>query len=545
MPTTPASTPPTPTASLPAETVLWESASVPAETDELTASGLPHWLAAVLARRGVADATAAEAFLEPSLDQLHDPRLLADLDAATERLRQARDAGERVAIVGDYDVDGVSGTALLTAVLRACGLDVLPILPHRIRDGYGFQPVHAERAAAESCAVVVTVDCGTRSLDAIEVARRAGIEVIVTDHHLPGPDRPEGVLLINPRRDDCTYPFDELAGAGLAMKLALAAAEACGRTLDPRQLVRMACLGTVADLVPLVGENRVIASIGLRELSRTRSVGLRALIEVSRVRPPLSAEDIGFRLGPRLNAPGRLDSADAALELLLTRDPERASRLAADLDARNRERRSWEQQVGDDARERFRALGTDLPAFLVAWDPTWHRGVVGIAAGRLAKEFNRPVVLLAIDGDRATGSGRSAAGLHLHDFLDRWRDQLERFGGHAQAIGLTVGLDRLDTLRDEWEAAANAEWGDIVRVRRRTYEIDLAADEIGPEVFAALRRLEPFGQANPSPMVRVRGPLRLARPPRLFGRGHLEAELVGAGRARITVLGWGWTSRAD
>lgn len=502
-------------------------------------------MAELLARRGVEDADAAEAFLAPDLDQLHDPLLLADLGAAADRLRHARDAGEKVAIVGDYDVDGVSGTALLTAVLRACGLDVLPILPHRMRDGYGFQVVHAERARDAGCAVVVTVDCGTRSLDAVAAARAAGLDVIVTDHHLPGDDRPEGALLVNPRRDDCAYPFDELAGAGLALKLALAAAEACGREIDPRLLLRVACLGTIADLVPLVGENRVIAAIGLQELARTRSVGLKALIEVARLRPPFTTDDVGFRIGPRLNAPGRLDSAEAALELLLTTDAGRAARLARDLDAQNRERQAVERRVAQAARERFLALGENLPAFLVAWDPEWHRGVVGIAAGRLAKELNRPVVLLAVEGDRATGSGRSAVGLHLHDFLARWRDDLERFGGHAQAIGLTVALDRLEDLRRDWEGVANDEWGERVAVRRHEYEIDLDVRDLGPEVFAALRRLEPFGQANRRPLVRVRGPLRLARPPRHFGQGHLDAELVGPGRARIEILGWGWAPKAE
>ncbi len=461
---------------------------------------------------------------------------------AIARLLVAREAGERIALIGDYDADGVSGSAILAAVFGACGLKAWPIIPHRMQEGYGFQPVHVERARELGATVVVTVDCGTTSHAAAEAALEAGIDVIVTDHHLPGEPLPEGVVQINPLQPTCTYPFDELSGAGLAFKLGIAVAAACGREIDPRILLRVACLGTIADLVPLRGENRAIAAIGLAELRRTRSAGLRALIEVAGVRPPLVASDVGYRLGPRLNAPGRLDSAEKALELLLCRDPKRARELAAELDRWNRERQERERLVSDQAREAFDARPTP-PPILVAWSEEWHRGVVGVAAGRLARELNRPVVLLAAEKNLATGSGRSIAGIHLHDFLSAWGDRLRRFGGHAQAIGLTVEVEHLDELRGLWEEAAEA-WSDRIAVRRYEYELDLEPWQVNDALVAELASFEPFGQANPQPLVRVRGPLHLLWPPRVFGKGHLSAEACSEGGVRIRLLGWGWQQRS-
>ena len=274
----------------------------------------------LLARRGVTDAAGAGRFLKPSLDQLHDPFLLAGMEEAVERLLAARDRKEKVAIVGDYDVDGISATAQLLAVFARCGLDAVPILPHRLREGYGFQPVHVEQARELGCGLIVTADCGSSSAEAVDAALDAGIGVVVTDHHLPGCELPAGALHINPRQARCTYPFRDLAAAGLALKLALALAGRCGKEVDPTVLLRIACLGTIADLVPLHGENRVIAALGLAALGETRSLGLKALIQQSGMKPPFTAADVGFRIGPRLNAAGRLHEAERALELLMSRD---------------------------------------------------------------------------------------------------------------------------------------------------------------------------------------------------------------------------------
>jgi single-stranded-DNA-specific exonuclease len=519
----------------------WVAAPVPEAAAGLAAAGYPSWLAVLMARRGVTDAEEARRFLAPSLDHLHDPYLLAGMAEAVERLLAARVRGERVAIVGDYDVDGVTATAQLLAVLGACGLDAHPILPHRMREGYGFQPVHVERAREMGAGLIVTADCGSSSAAAVAEALGAGIGVIVTDHHLPGCDLPPAALHINPRQGRCSYPFRDLAAAGLALKLALAFAARCGRPVDPERLLRVAALGTIADLVPLLGENRVIASLGLRALASARSQGLKALIEKAGMKPPFTAADVGFRLGPRLNAAGRLDTAERALELLMSRDHRRAEELAAELDARNRERQAEETRVVEEARRRFLSR-SPLPPVLVDWDPSWHKGVVGIAAGRVAKDLQRPTILLAVEGELATGSGRSIPDLELHAFLSPWKDRLERFGGHSQAVGLTARVERLEELRGEWEEAGAA-WPASLLAKRYEYELDLPARQISNRLVTQLAELEPFGQGNPRPLVRV-GPLRLDGAPRAFGNGHLSARARGEDGAAVDLVGWRWQERA-
>lgn len=527
----------------PREPCQWAPAPVPAAAETLAGDGVPRPLAELLARRGVTTAAEARAFLEPSLDQLHDPLGLAGVREAVERLAAARERAEGVAVVGDYDVDGVTGTALLVAVLRHCGLRAEAILPHRMREGYGFQPVHVERAIELGCRIVVTVDCGTSSEAAARRAVEAGLDVIVTDHHLPGCVLPSEVVQVNPRQDGCSYPFQELSGAGLAFKLSQALARRLEKEPDPEALLRVACLGTIADLVPLVGENRTIAALGLRALESTRSPGLLALIRQAGVRPPYSASDVGYRLGPRINAAGRLDDAGQALELLLTRDKETAAALALQLDRWNRERQEAEGRVVDEAREAVRLRGEVAP-IVVGWSDGWHRGVVGIAAGRLARDLRRPTVLLAVEGDEAVGSGRSIPGIELHGFLGRWRGELLRFGGHAQAVGLAVASGRLEALRTCWEEAA-AEWPEERFARREEYELELETWAVREELLAELARLEPHGEGNPRPVARV-GPLRLAGTPRVFGRRerkHLAAEAEGADGGRVSLLGWGWGGR--
>lgn len=523
------------------EPATWSGSPAPEGTEALIRSGYSRELATLLALRGAENPEQAEEFLHPSPSQLHSPHLLAGMAEALDRLDQAKELQQKVAVVGDYDVDGVSGTALLVAALRACGVEAEAIVPHRLREGYGFQPEHADRAARQGSSLVVTVDCGTTAVEAIRAAQAHGLDVIVVDHHLPADDFPVSAIQINPRQELCSYPYSDLAAAGLALKLAIALLERSGKKVPLDALLRVACLGTIADVVPLVSENRVIASLGLRALARPRSPGLKALIDVSRIRPPVRAHHVGFRLGPRINAAGRLDSAERALELLMTRDEGRAQELAAELDLWNQRRRGEEQRVVDEAFEIFDSL-TSLPNLLVAWSPQWHRGVVGIAAGRLARRFHRPAILLGVEGETATGSGRSIPGIHLHSFLSPFRSDLERFGGHAQAIGLSARTHHLEELRERWLEAAD--WPEDKLTRRYRYDLALSgARSFGRRLFEELERLEPFGQGNPSPLLRI-GPLTRVGEAKEFGVNHLKAVARGDDGGQIRLLGWRWQERA-
>jgi len=520
--------------------VPWVEAPAPAAARELERAGHSPRLAHLLARRGVARPDEAAAFLSPAPRQLHPAEALCDLPEAVERLAAASSRHERVAVVGDYDVDGVAATALLAAVFKRCELEAITILPHRFRDGYGFQPSQVERAAAGGCALIVTVDCGIGATAAVAAARARGIDVIVTDHHLPGDEELPGAWVINPRQSRCSYPFPHLTGAGLALKLGLALAARLERSIDLEALLRIACLGTVADVAPLVGENRVITALGLAALANTRSVGLQALFQQARLDPPFAAADIAFRIAPRLNAAGRLDSAELALELLLTRDAERGRDLAARLEALNRQRQALEQQVVDEARTAHSAAGDDAP-LLVVWRPGWHRGVVGIAAGRLARELGKPVILLAAEGATATGSGRSLPGADLHALLSPWKRELLRFGGHAQAIGVSAEVAKLSQLASAWAAAASGL--DLGSTERREYELGLAPEALDACLVEELADLQPHGEGNPQPLLRV-GPLRAIAPPRAFGKGHLEVRARGSDRAlpELRLIGWRWAA---
>ena len=521
----------------------WVAARLPPAARELHAAGHPRRLAELLALRGVESDAQAAAFLAPSREQLHPARELLGLDEAVTRLADLCARHRGVAILGDYDVDGISGTALLAAVLRSAGARVETQIGRRHEEGYGFHPVHARRAAEQGVDLLVTVDCGTNSLAAAEEAARLGLALVVVDHHIPEGAPPPGAVLINPRQAGCRYPFRELSGAGLVFKLAVALLEHLGREVPWQALLRIACLGTIADVAPLVGENRVIAALGLAALASTRSAGLAALFEEAGVRPPLRAVDVGFRLGPRLNAAGRLGAAEPALELLLERDPARARELARQLGRANRERQELEARLLEEARAAIESRGR--PPIAVAWSGAWHRGVVGIVAAKLARELHRPVLLLAVDGDLATGSGRSVAAVHLHDFLAPWAARLERFGGHAQAVGLTARTASLDALAREWESAAAA-WPAELLEASRHYDLELELSEVGAGLLADLERMEPCGAGNEEPLFRL-GPLTTAGPVRRFGNGHASLPLVASGAEgpAVDAVGWGWAERLD
>jgi single-stranded-DNA-specific exonuclease len=433
----------------------------------------------------------------------------------------------------------VASCALLGAVLRSLGAEPEIVLPRRDGEGYGLQPSHVRRAVEHGARLLVALDSGTNAAEAWSEAVVAGVELLVVDHHLAEPSLAgapgrEHVLVVNPRLGAGSAEQAELTTCGLVLQLAARLLAERGREVPWEALLRVACLGTIADVAPLVGDNRLLVALGLEALGGARSPGLRALAARAGVRAPVRASDVAFRLAPRLNAAGRLATADEALELLLTRDAARAEELVDRLEERNGERQRLEQRILDDALSRVGA--EPLPGLLALWSDGWHRGVVGVAAARLARETHRPAVLLAVDGASATGSGRTVAGLHLHDLLRPFADRMLRFGGHAQAVGLTVASERLEELGAAWREAATG-WLERLRVRELRYDLELPPEEVALELLEQIERLEPFGAGNAEPVFRI-GPLRRLGAVRSFGRGHLSWSARGATGRPLAVVDW-------
>jgi single-stranded-DNA-specific exonuclease len=502
-----------------------------AEAEALARALDLHPLAALLlARRGLLDTDAARRFLRPDVTHLHEPDLLPGVEAGAERLARAVRDREPVAVYGDYDVDGICGTALLVGLLGAAGGVVRPYLPDRRTEGYGFHEDAIRRLAADGVKVICTVDHGSRAFEEIALARSLGVDVVVTDHHLPGDGPiPDAVAIVNPRSASAgaPYPFPWLCGTGVAFKLGWAVARRLSggpRVSEPlrRRLTEslaLVALATVADVVPLVDENRVAVVYGLALLRRSPSPGIAALLETARLgdRDP-TVEDVAFRLAPRINAAGRLGDAGRALELLTTADPERARALARELEAENRARKTIEKGVLAEARTRVR-LGPDgaaPPAVVVAGDD-WHPGVVGIVAARLAEEFHRPAVVVALEGESGRGSARTVNGFHLERALAACSEHLDAHGGHAAAAGLEVRRDRFEAFAAAFEAHAEAHLPAADRRERVLLDAVVPLAHLDGGLLRTLARLGPHGQGNPAPLL-ASGDLRVAGAPRAMGK---------------------------
>jgi single-stranded-DNA-specific exonuclease len=464
-----------------------------------------------LVRRGYRTVAEARRFLDA--DERHDPFQFAGMREACEEIHSAVRAGRRITVHGDYDVDGVCGTAIVVSALRELGARCDWLIPDRAADGYGMTPPSVEAAASRGTELIVTVDCGIGSAAEVEVARRAGIEVVVTDHHEP-PDRLPDCPILHPGVSG--YPFEGLCGAGVAHKLALALRAMAGRSAG--EDLDLVALATVADMVPLVGENRRLVREGLIALRKGGRPGLLALMSVSRTDPEaVGAEELAFRLAPRINAAGRLYRADAGVELLLTRDRDRAASIAAELDRANMERRLVEREVVEAAERSLDSLEdeqTSAPALVLA-SRDLHPGVVGIAASRLVERHWRPVILISLDGERARGSGRSIPGFDLVQALDACSEHLIRHGGHSAAAGLELTADSLDGFRRAFLAYARAELdpASLIRLERVDALVGVGTEGIGLDLAEQLERLGPFGAANPDPRLLVpSGTLRSVQP---------------------------------
>src|ERR1700681_4232113 len=430
-----------------------QSCDEPAASRLADALAISPIVARLLCQRGLGDPELASRFLNPSLDHLHDPMMLTDMPVAVDRVFAAIARHERIAIHGDYDVDGVTSTVILRRALELLGADVVHFIPERLKDGYGLQPAAIERLHAEGVALAISVDCGIRGADAARRARELGVDLIITDHHEPDTELPPALAVINPKRADCTYPDKSLAGVGVALKLVQALCRRTGRESWLPGFVKIAAIGTLADVVPLVGENRVIAKIGLDLLSRgPHKIGLRSLLDVSCLRgKTIDSYHISFMVAPRVNATGRMSTPDIATRLLLASDEtmgDEARALALQLDGENM-RRQDEEASTVAAAKRIVTTNPDVGArsVLVVGGEGWHRGVVGIVASKLVDAFHRPAIVLSIDGDLAYGSCRSIPRFDMLAALERCAHLLSRFGGHRQAAGLTLETARVKELR--------------------------------------------------------------------------------------------------
>ena len=506
-------------------------------------------IARLLVLRDITTPEAATRFLNPALDQLHDPFTLTDLPAAVDRLLGAIAGGERIAVHGDYDVDGVTSTVMLRRLLELLGGDIVHFIPDRIRDGYGLEPAAIERLAAQQVAVIVSVDCGIRSAAAAIRARELGVDLIITDHHEPDVTLPSALAVINPKRHDCRYPDKNLAGVGVALKVVQALCERTDHTRWLPGFIKLAALGTVADVVPLRGENRVIAKLGLAYLSQGRhTTGLRALLETTGLLgEAVTSFHVAFRLAPRINAAGRMSTPDLATRLLLLTDESQdaeARGLAEQLEAENLRRQHEEAEILTAAR---RKVDTDpdvgAHAILVVWGEGWHRGVIGIVASKLVDTYHRPAVVIAVDGDTAYGSGRSISRFDLLASLESCSDLFTKFGGHRHAAGLTMDADRLKALRRRLTDYADAKLGPDDLVPRLRIDGHLPLTAITPGVVEGLRAMEPFGAGNPRPVFHT-GPVEVANGPRVMKSKHLLMSVRQEARV-FRAVAWRMADRAD
>lgn len=511
---------------------------------------LSQMVAQLLVARGVNSAEEAHQFLHPSLDDLHDPFLLPDADLAVKRILRAVESHERVMVHGDYDVDGVASAALLVRSLKALGVDVIHRLPHRQTEGYDIKPAAVDEAKAAGATLIVTSDCGVTALATAARAKELGVDLVVTDHHEPGPELPQALAVVNPKRTDSRYPFPELAGVGVAFKVMDAVVRELGHKQDlfRSRFLDLVAMGTVSDVAPLVGENRVLVKYGMQAIPGSKKAGLQALLRRCRLQgKDLLAYHLSHVIGPRINAVGRMDTAEIALNLLLTRDDDEAERLAAVLDQANAERQAEQSRIFEEALQRVAEVNLEDKKVLVLSAPGWNTGVVGIVASKIVEQFGRPAILLSEDGEAGvcSGSARSIDQFNLIDALRSCEDLLIRCGGHQHAAGLCVETAKLEGFEEKLNRIA----GEIIRPEDLipTIVVDgvLHPEEVGFDLAREIAALEPFGHGNPEPVF-VTPELEVVNKQRVGGDGsHLKMRVRGHGTEPADCIGFGMGELAD
>jgi single-stranded-DNA-specific exonuclease len=528
-------------ASTPKAWVL-RSPAAPEHAQELAVQlGISHTYATLLANRGFTSSGDVQDFLEPSLDRLLDAFTMRDMDLAAARIWKAIDQREAILVYGDYDVDGITATTLLTAALTKLGGKVSYFIPDRIRDGYGFSVRGVDVAKKRRIRLVVTADCGITATAEVKLAKQHGIDVIVTDHHEPLGVLPEADAVLNPKRRDCPYEFKELAGVGVVLKLVQGLAQYRPGSL-PADFVYehldLVALGTIADVVPLRGENRIFAKLGLDRICHSAKPGIIALKEVAGLRAKrVESGHVAYILAPRINAAGRLGNAESGVRLLLSTDPGEALTIAESLEEDNTMRKKIDEATLEEALDQLQGLGPELPPAIVLWSDRWHPGVLGIVASRLMERYHRPTILIAADHDEGKGSGRSIPGFDVCRALQECREHLIGFGGHSYAAGLTIRSEHLQAFREQLCGVVAARLTADDYVPKLSIDGPLRLEECNEALVQFLDRLSPFGIGNTEPLF-VAENIQIAGAPMVVSRNHLKLNVRQNGR-ELECIGFG------
>lgn len=514
------------------------------QTDDLARKiNVSPLVAALLIARGYSTEESAQKFLNPSYDQLHDPLLLKGMRDAVDRVMRAVNSGEKILIWGDYDVDGTTGTVLLRAALKMLGAETGFHVPNRFTEGYGINIPALERAKSNGFTLAISVDCGIRSFEPLEWAKENGLDVIVTDHHLSdeGRGNPPAFAVVNPNQPGCEYPDKNLAGVGVAFKLAHALLRENGKEQHVPSFLKIAAIGTIADIMQLTGENRAIVSLGLKDLTSTRNPGLKALMEVSECRSEMTSYHIGFRIAPRINAAGRMDVAHHVVELFEAQDFNKARQLAELLDSRNRERQTVQKQITELAL--LQATESSGHNFVVVAGEGWHRGVIGLAASKIAERLYRPTIVLSIEDGYAHGSARSVANYHLLNALESCPELFEQFGGHAAAAGMKIKADNIPLLRERLNAHGSEHFSGDDLMPELKIDALVSSKTLDLKLVDELGKLEPFGAGNPKPVFLTRD-LYLCGEPFVMKEKHLKLRLADADGKLFEAVWWDGIERS-
>lgn len=524
--------------SVPAKRWRLRSAPDPSLVAALTHARSPHALATLLAQRGIRTPEEAKVFYRPSLHHLHDPFLMKDMGRAVDRLERALGDKEPIMVYGDYDVDGTTSVALVYSVLSRCTGDIMHYIPDRYAEGYGISTLGIDRAAERGVKLIIALDCGVKAVGKVAYAKEKGIDFIICDHHLPGEELPDAVAVLDPKRSDCSYPYKELSGCGIGFKLVQAFAQHNNMPFNElEELLDLVAVSIACDIVPLDGENRTLAHFGLKQInSGRRRPGVQALLDLSNVKKPLSVMDLVFVLGPRINAAGRIEHGQQAVELLLAKDGKEAANIAQRVDGNNATRQGLDKSITEQALGLF-----ETDAFLkdawstVVFNKDWHKGVVGIVASRLIEQHYRPTIVLTESNGKVAGSARSIKGFNVHDAIAACAGLLEQYGGHMYAAGLTMKPENVPAFRAQFEAIVRQTLPAALRIPEEEVDLELGLDDIQPAFVRGIEAMAPFGPANMKPVFLTRGVV--ARDPRTIGNtgDHLKFRIADPRNPQIEL----------